>query len=61
MAKSYILLYFIIVAVEFPEKIYIDLVIKLGQIEERTAAGTSEGVQLNALVSAFQNARDISL
>lgn len=36
-----------------------ELIIKLAQIEKQTAAGCNEAVQLNALVSAFQNARDI--
>lgn len=45
--------------IEFPEPILIDLVIKLAEIEKRVAIGCSESVQLNALVSAFQKARDI--
>ncbi|XP_053982068.1 replication factor C subunit 5 isoform X1 [Hylaeus anthracinus] len=45
--------------IDFPESILIDLVIKLAEIEKRVAIGCSESVQLNALVSAFQNARDI--
>lgn len=36
-----------------------DLIIKMAEIEKRVAAGTSENVQLNSLVAAFQNARDI--
>ncbi|OAD54788.1 Replication factor C subunit 5 [Eufriesea mexicana] len=39
--------------------ILIDLIIKLAEIEKRVSIGCSEAVQLNALVSAFQNARDI--
>ncbi|XP_076290733.1 replication factor C subunit RfC3 [Lasioglossum baleicum] len=45
--------------IEFPDQILIDLVIKLAEIEKRVAIGCSETVQLNALVSVFQNARDI--
>lgn len=45
--------------IEFPDSILIDLIIKLAEIEKRVAIGCSESVQLNALVSAFQNARDI--
>lgn len=47
--------------IDFPEEINIDLIIKLAQIEERTAAGTNEAVQLNSLVAAFQNARNIKV
>lgn len=47
------------VSVEFPDNLMMDLIIKLAQIEKQTAAGCSEAVQLNALVSAFQNVRDI--
>ena len=45
--------------IEFPDPILIELVIKLAEIEKRVAIGCSEAVQLNALVSAFQRARDI--
>lgn len=45
--------------IDFPDSILIDLVIKMAEIEKRVAIGCSEAVQLNALVSAFQNARDI--
>ncbi|KAG7207411.1 hypothetical protein KM043_009061 [Ampulex compressa] len=45
--------------IEFPDPILIDLVIKMAEIEKRVAVGCSEAVQLNALVSAFQKARDI--
>ncbi|XP_393747.1 replication factor C subunit 5 isoform X2 [Apis mellifera] len=45
--------------IEFPDSILIDLIIKLAEIEKRVSIGCSEAVQLNALVSAFQNARDI--
>ncbi|XP_043798511.1 replication factor C subunit 5 isoform X2 [Apis laboriosa] len=45
--------------IEFPDSILIDLIIKLAEIEKRVSIGCSETVQLNALVSAFQNARDI--
>ncbi|KOC62219.1 Replication factor C subunit 5 [Habropoda laboriosa] len=45
--------------IEFPDSILIDLIIKLAEIEKRVSIGCSEAVQLNSLVSAFQNARDI--
>ncbi|XP_033355043.1 replication factor C subunit 5 [Bombus vosnesenskii] len=47
--------------IEFPDSILIDLVIKLAEIEKRVSIGCSEAVQLNALVSAFQRARDIEI
>ncbi|XP_076635244.1 replication factor C subunit RfC3 isoform X1 [Colletes latitarsis] len=47
--------------IEFPDSILNDLVIKMAEIEKRVAIGCSETVQLNALVSAFQNARDIEI
>ncbi|CAL7941230.1 unnamed protein product [Xylocopa violacea] len=45
--------------IAFPDSILIDLIIKLAEIEKRLSIGCSEAVQLNALVSAFQKARDI--
>ncbi|KAK1124795.1 Replication factor C (RF-C) subunit [Melipona bicolor] len=45
--------------IEFPDSILIDLIIKLAEIEKRISIGCSESVQLNALVSAFQSARNI--
>ncbi|CAK9828545.1 Replication factor C subunit 5 [Anthophora retusa] len=45
--------------IDFPDTIIIDLIIKLAEIEKRLSIGCSEAVQLNSLVSAFQNARDI--
>ncbi|XP_034949430.1 replication factor C subunit 5 isoform X1 [Chelonus insularis] len=45
--------------IDLPDNIIMELIIKLAEIEKRTAAGCSESVQLNALVSAFQCARDI--
>ncbi|XP_071873304.1 replication factor C subunit RfC3 [Bombus fervidus] len=47
--------------IEFPDSILIDLIIKLAEIEKRVSIGCSEAVQLNALVSAFQRARDIEI
>ncbi|XP_015117244.1 replication factor C subunit 5 [Diachasma alloeum] len=47
--------------IEFPDDIMIDLVIKVGAIEKHTVAGTSESVQLNSLVAAFQSAREIEV
>ncbi|XP_003398662.1 replication factor C subunit 5 [Bombus terrestris] len=47
--------------IEFPDSVLIDLVIKLAEIEKRVSIGCSEAVQLNALVSAFQRARDIEI
>lgn len=37
----------------------IDLIIKLAEIEKRLILGSSEAVQLNALVAAFQPLHDI--
>lgn len=45
--------------IEFPEPILIDLIIKLAEIEKRLITGSSEAVQLNALVAAFQRPREI--
>ncbi|CAK9815024.1 Replication factor C subunit 5 [Anthophora plagiata] len=45
--------------IDFPDEIIINLIIKLAEIEKRLSIGCSEAVQLNSLVSAFQNARDI--
>nr|XP_050853742.1 replication factor C subunit 5 isoform X4 [Vespula vulgaris] len=39
--------------------ILINLVIKMAEIEKRVAVGCSEAVQLNALVAAFHQAREI--
>ncbi|XP_057327260.1 replication factor C subunit 5 [Microplitis mediator] len=52
-------LHLLVNKIEFPDDLMMDLIIKLAQIEKQTAAGCSEAVQLNALVSAFQNVRDI--
>ncbi|XP_043463500.1 replication factor C subunit 5 [Leptopilina heterotoma] len=45
--------------IEFPEPVLIDLIIKLAEIEKRLVLGSSEAVQLNALVSAFRGPREI--
>lgn len=45
--------------IDFPDSILMDLVIKMAEIEKRVCVGCSEAVQLNALVSAFQGAREI--
>nr|XP_050853740.1 replication factor C subunit 5 isoform X2 [Vespula vulgaris] len=45
--------------IEFPDYILINLVIKMAEIEKRVAVGCSEAVQLNALVAAFHQAREI--
>ncbi|KAI4500964.1 hypothetical protein M0802_003767 [Mischocyttarus mexicanus] len=47
--------------IEFPDYLLIDLIIKMAEIEKRVAVGCSEAVQLNALVAAFHQARDISV
>ncbi|XP_043670892.1 replication factor C subunit 5 isoform X2 [Vespula pensylvanica] len=47
--------------IEFPDYILINLVIKMAEIEKRIAVGCSEAVQLNALVAAFHQAREIDL
>lgn len=43
--------------VDFPPKIRIFLLEKIGEIEERIAAGTSEKLQLSSLIAAFQRVR----
>ncbi|XP_066594914.1 replication factor C subunit 5 [Prorops nasuta] len=45
--------------IEFPNATLIELITKMAEIEVRVAAGSSENVQLNALVAAFYKARDI--
>ncbi|KAL2741699.1 replication factor C subunit 5 [Vespula maculifrons] len=45
--------------IEFPDYVLINLVIKMAEIEKRIAVGCSEAVQLNALVAAFHQAREI--
>ncbi|XP_043271085.1 replication factor C subunit 5 [Venturia canescens] len=45
--------------IEFPDNVMIDLIIRLAEIEKRTASGASEAVQLNSLVAAFQNVRNM--
>ncbi|XP_012255893.1 replication factor C subunit 5 [Athalia rosae] len=45
--------------IEFPDNILINLVVKMADIERRVAAGCTEAVQLNALVAAFQCAREV--
>ncbi|XP_026684922.1 replication factor C subunit 5 [Diaphorina citri] len=43
---------------EIPESMLVDLVLKMSDIEYRLAAGTSEKIQLSALIAAFNSARD---
>ncbi|KAK2581831.1 hypothetical protein KPH14_002297 [Odynerus spinipes] len=45
--------------IDFPDSILMNLVVKMAEIEKRVAVGCSEAVQLNALVAAFQGAREI--
>ncbi|XP_015189375.1 PREDICTED: replication factor C subunit 5 [Polistes dominula] len=47
--------------IEFPDNIIIDLVIKMAEIEKRVAVGCNEAIQLNALVAAFHQAREINV
>lgn len=47
--------------IEFPDYILIDLIIKMAEIEKRVAVGCSEAIQLNALVAAFHQAREINV
>ncbi|XP_015605396.1 replication factor C subunit 5 [Cephus cinctus] len=44
---------------ELPKENMINLLIKMAEIEKRLIAGTSESVQLNSLISAFYNSREI--
>lgn len=48
------------VAVEFPNEILVDLLIKLSEIEYRLSSGTNENIQLTALVAAFQYAKNLT-
>lgn len=48
------------ITVEFPYDILITLLDKMAQIQVRLAAGSSENIQLTALISAFYFARDIT-
>ncbi|NXH96948.1 RFC5 factor, partial [Pachycephala philippinensis] len=50
---------FLLSTVDFPPSIRIQLLIKLADIEYRLAAGTSEKIQLSALIAAFQVTRDL--
>lgn len=43
---------------EIPESMLVELVLKMSDIEYRLAAGTSEKIQLSALIAAFYTARD---
>uniref|UniRef100_A0A6P7GUM8 Activator 1 subunit 5 n=1 Tax=Diabrotica virgifera virgifera TaxID=50390 RepID=A0A6P7GUM8_DIAVI len=45
--------------IEFPFDIMIDLLEKMGEIEYRLCAGANENIQLTALISAFQDVKDI--
>lgn len=47
--------------IEFPDYILIDLIIKMAEIEKRVAVGCNEAIQLNALVAAFHQAREINV
>lgn len=42
-----------IFAVDFPEEVRIELVIKLSDIEQKLMVGSSEKIQLSALIAAF--------
>ena len=45
------------ISVEIPPEVLIELLIKMSDIENRLTAGTSEKLQLSALVAAFFVAR----
>uniref|UniRef100_A0A8C5LNT6 Activator 1 subunit 5 n=1 Tax=Leptobrachium leishanense TaxID=445787 RepID=A0A8C5LNT6_9ANUR len=45
--------------VDFPSSVRMQLLIKMADIEHRLASGTSEKLQLSALIAAFQVTRDI--
>ncbi|XP_050518610.1 replication factor C subunit 5-like [Diabrotica virgifera virgifera] len=45
--------------IEFPFDVMIDLLEKMGEIEYRLCAGANENIQLTALISAFQDVKDI--
>jgi len=43
--------------IEFPKKVLIHLIIKLSELEQRLANGTSEKLQMSSLISTFIGAR----
>ncbi|CAF0772625.1 unnamed protein product [Adineta steineri] len=45
--------------IDFPREIRIHLLIKMADIENRLANGATEKIQLSALISAFQKARQV--
>ncbi|GIZ03221.1 replication factor C subunit 5 [Caerostris extrusa] len=45
--------------IELPDDVKIHLLVKMADIEDHLASGTSEKIQLSALISAFQVARDM--
>lgn len=49
----------IFVLVEFPTDILVRLVDKMSEIEHRLSTGANENIQLTALISAFQYAKEL--
>lgn len=48
----------VIQRIEFPPRVLSQLIIKMGNIEERLAQGCTEKIQISALISAFRIARN---
>jgi replication factor C subunit 3/5 len=44
---------------DLPQRIRIELLIKLAELEERLVKGTSEKIQLGSMISVFQITRDM--
>lgn len=47
------------IVVEFPTDILVNLVRKMAEIEHRLSTGANENIQLTALISAFQYAKEL--
>lgn len=47
------------VVVEFPTEILVKLVDKMAEIEHRLSTGANENIQLTALISVFQHAKEL--
>lgn len=45
--------------IDFPTKVKLHLIVKMADIEDRLAHGTSEKLQLSSMIAAFQVARDM--
>lgn len=50
---------YLFLLVEFPYEILTALLDKMAEMEQRLAAGANENIQLTALISAFQYAKEL--